>query len=204
MERSGKLPVILLAVVVAAYGISAIGPYDRLAWVGQSTPAVLYVVLLVVMFPRFRFSNFAYVLVFVHVLLLLYGAHFTYSNNPLFDRLAEIFGWERNYFDRVGHFAQGFVPAFLFKEFYVHGGYVKRGKILTLIVILSCLGLSAAYELGEFALVRLLEVPIDAVMGTQGDIFDSYWDMIWALVGAVIAMVGLGRAHDAILDRFEI
>lgn len=105
-------------------------------------------------------------------------------------------GWERNYFDRVGHFAQGFVPAFLFKELYLKGGYVKKGKMLLFIVIISCLGLSAAYELAEFALVKIMAVTVEDVMGWQGDIFDSYWDMVWALIGASLATLVLGKYHE--------
>ncbi len=194
-QKTNKFHLLLLVAVVVAYLFSAIQPYDTFAWLGQSTPAVLYVFLLVVLYPRFRFTTFAYILVFFHVLLLLYGAHFTYSNNPLFNDLADLFSWQRNYYDRVGHFAQGFVPAFLFREFYLLGGYVKKGKVLALIVILSCLGLSAAYELGEFALIKLLDVPMDAVMGTQGDGFDSYWDMLWALIGSLAALAVFGNLH---------
>ena len=109
--------------------------------------------------------------------------------------------WERNYFDRVGHFAQGFVPAFLAKEFLLRGGYVKKGKMLTLIVILCCLGFSAAYELSEFAVVKIMDVPADAVMGTQGDAFDSLWDMIWALIGASLAVFVLGSFHDKHMEK---
>ncbi|HRA69843.1 MAG TPA: DUF2238 domain-containing protein, partial [Trichococcus flocculiformis] len=173
MARNGKkaepLPIILLVLFVIAYIISAIRPLDRLAWIGQMTPAVLLVLLLVVTYRKFRFSTFVYVMAFLHALLLLYGAHYTYSQNPLFNQWKEQFGWERNYFDRVGHFAQGFVPAFLAKEFLLRGGYVKKGKLLMLIVILSCLGFSAAYELSEFAVVKIMDVPADTVMGTQGD-----------------------------------
>lgn len=202
-DHRKKLPLILLVLVVVAYVFSAINPYDRFAWLGQSTPAVLYILLLVAMYPRFRFTDFAYIMVFLHVLLLLYGAHYTYSHNPFFNYLVEQFEWQRNYFDRLGHFAQGFVPAFLFKEFYFRGKYVKKGRILLLIVILSCLGLSAAYELSEFALVKTLNVSVDAVMGTQGDIFDTHWDMFWALIGAGIALFVFGTLHDRQMDEME-
>ena len=138
---------------------------------------------------------------FLHALLLLYGAHYTYSQNPLFNQWKEQFGWERNYFDRVGHFAQGFVPAFLAKEFLLRGGYVKKGKLLMLIVILSCLGFSAAYELSEFAVVKIMDVPADTVMGTQGDAFDSLWDMIWALIGASLAVFVFGPFHDSQIEQ---
>ncbi|MGP6147641.1 DUF2238 domain-containing protein [Jeotgalibaca sp. A122] len=194
------LHLILLALVFVAYVVSAINPLDRFAWIGQTIGAVLLIIFMVILYPRFRFSNFAYIMVVLYVLLLFYGAHYTYSLNPFFNQLKQQFGWQRNYFDRVGHFSQGFVPAFLFKELYLKGGYVKRGKMATFIVIISCLGLSAAYELGEFALVKILNVPVDAVMGTQGDIFDSHWDMVWALIGASLATIVFGRFHDRQID----
>lgn len=192
---------VLLVLFVVAYIFLAIQPLDRLAWTGQMTPAVLLVALLVVTYRKFRFSTFVYVMAFLHALLLLYGAHYTYSQNPLFNQWKEQFGWERNYFDRVGHFAQGFVPAFMAKEFLLRGGYVKKGKMLLLIVILSCLGFSAAYELSEFAVVKIMDVPADTVMGTQGDVFDSLWDMVWALIGASAAVFVFGPFHDSQMEK---
>ncbi|WP_319469608.1 DUF2238 domain-containing protein [uncultured Trichococcus sp.] len=205
MARNGKkaepLHIILLVLFVIAYIFSAIQPLDRLAWTGQMTPAILLVALLVGTYRKFRFSTFVYVMAFLHALLLLYGAHYTYSQNPLFNQLKEQFAWERNYFDRVGHFAQGFVPAFMAKEFLLRGGYVKKGKLLMLIVILSCLGFSAAYELSEFAIVKIMDVPPDDVMGTQGDAFDSLWDMIWALIGASLAVFVFGHFHNNQMEQ---
>lgn len=195
-RKNERLHLVLFVLAILALIISAINPVDRLAWMGQTMGAFLLLVLMVVLYPQFRFSNFAYLMVFFHVLLLLYGAHYTYSQNPLFNYLKETMGWERNYFDRVGHFAQGFVPAFLFKELYLKGGYVKKGKMLLFIVIISCLGLSAAYELAEFALVKIMAVTAEDVMGWQGDIFDSYWDMVWALIGASLATLVLGKYHE--------
>jgi putative membrane protein len=202
-KKAEPLHIILLVLFVVAYIISAIRPLDRLAWMGQMTPALLLVFLLVVTYRKFRFSTFVYVMAFLHALLLVYGAHFTYSQNPLFNQWKEQFDWERNYFDRVGHFAQGFVPAFLAKEFLLRGGYVKKSKMLTLIVILSCLGFSAAYELSEFAVVKIMDVPADAVMGTQGDAFDSLWDMIWALIGASLALFVFGPFHDSQMEKMR-
>lgn len=200
-KKAEPLHVILLVLFIIAYIISAIRPLDRLAWMGQMTPALLLVFLLVVTYRKFRFSNFVYVMAFLHALLLLYGAHYTYSQNPLFNQLKEQFDWERNHFDRVGHFAQGFVPAFMAKEFLLRGGYVKKGKMLLLIVILSCLGFSAGYELSEFAIVKIMDVPADTVMGTQGDAFDSLWDMIWALIGASLAVLVFGSFHDSQMEK---
>lgn len=196
-----KVHRILLGILIVVYILSGINPHDTRAWIGQTAPAVFYVLLLIGLYPRFRFTRFAYSMAFLHVLFLLYAAHSTYSHNPLFNYLAGVFGWQRNYLDRLGHFAQGFIPAFLFKELYFLGGYVKKGRILSLIVILSCLGLSAAYELAEFATVKLLDVPVDTIMGTQGDIFDTYWDMLWALNGAGIATLLIGPWHDKYMLR---
>lgn len=202
-KKNTTIHLVLFGLLIFAFLLSAIQPYHRLAWFGQVTPAVLYVLLLVVTYHRFRFTTFAYVMVFFHVLLLLYGAHFTYSNNPLFTELKVQFGWQRNYFDRIGHFAQGFVPAFLFKEFYFRGGYVKKGKVLLGIILLSCLGLSALYELSEFALVKILALPKDFIMGTQGDVFDSHWDILWAFIGANIALFVFGFFHDKQMLQLE-
>ena len=200
-KKAEPLHIILLVLFIIAYIVSAIHPLDRLAWTGQMTPAILLVALLVGTYRKFRFSTFVYVMAFLHALLLLYGAHYTYSQNPLFNQLKEQFAWERNYFDRVGHFAQGFVPAFMAKEFLLRGGYVKKGKLLMLIVILSCLGFSAAYELSEFAIINIMDVPPDDVMGTQGDAFDSLWDMIWALIGASLAVFVFGPFHDNQMEQ---
>lgn len=133
-----KVHRILLGILIVVYILSGINPHDTRAWIGQTAPAVFYVLLLIGLYPRFRFTRFAYFMAFLHVLFLLYAAHSTYSHNPLFNYLAGVFGWQRNYLDRLGHFAQGFIPAFLFKELYFLGGYVKKGRILSLIVILSC------------------------------------------------------------------
>lgn len=200
---TGRIHRLLLLLTSAAFLVSAIAPYNRLAWAGQMMPALLLVALLIILYPRFRFTTLVYLLVFLHVLLLLWGAHYTYSRNPLFGFLQEQFGWQRNYFDRLGHFAQGFVPAFLFKEYFLRGGYVKKGRMLSLIVILCCLGVSGAYELSEFALVKLLAVPADWVMGTQGDFFDSHWDMLWALIGASGATFLFGPCHDRQMAKLE-
>jgi len=202
-KKAEPLHIILLVLFIIAYIFSAIRPLDRLAWMGQMTPALLLVFLLVVTYRKFRFSTFVYVMAFLHALLLVYGAHFTYSQNPLFNQWKEQFDWERNYFDRVGHFAQGFVPAFLAKEFLLRGGYVRRGKMMRLIVLLSCLGFSAAYELSEFAIVKIMDVPADAVMGMQGDAFDSIWDMLWALIGAILAVFVFGPFHDRQMEKME-
>lgn len=203
VQKDTMLHFILLGLAIIAFIISGIEPVSRFAWLGQVAAGSLLVGALVILYPRFRFTSFAYVMAFLHVLLLVYAAHYTYSQTPLFNDLKEIFGWQRNHFDRVGHFAQGFFPAFLFKEVYYRGGFVRKGKMLRFIVILSCLGFSAFYELAEFAMVKILNVPADDIMGTQGDFFDSHWDMLWALIGAILSTLIFGPFHDRQISRLE-
>lgn len=200
-KQPNKYLLFLLALFFIALILSSIHPVSFYAWLGQIAAGMILVAVLIVTYPKFRFSNFAYKLVFFHLLLLLYGAHYTYAENPFFNQLRDQFNWERNYFDRVGHFAQGFVPAFLFKEFYLKGGYVKKGKVLTAIVILSCLGFSAGYELSEFAVIKILRLPAESVMGMQGDFFDSHWDMLWALIGALVSVFVFDGYHEKRMER---
>lgn len=200
-EPIEKVHALLIILFLILFLFSAYQPVDRLAWLGQVIAAVILVLVLVLTYRTFRFSTFVYLLVFFHLLFLLYGAHYTYSENPLFHFLKEQFGWQRNYFDRVGHFAQGFVPAFLVKEFLVRGGHIKKGPVMRIIVIMVCLGFSALYELSEFALTIIFNVPVDDVMGTQGDVFDSYWDMFWALIGANLSVFIFGNFHDRQMEK---
>ncbi|UJF16600.1 DUF2238 domain-containing protein [Jeotgalibaca sp. MA1X17-3] len=199
--QPNKLQISLLCLSILSLILSAIQPLSPFAWIGQAISAVLLVGVLVVTYQKFQFSNFAYIMVFLHVLILLYGAHYTYAQNPLFNYLREVFGWQRNYYDRVGHFVQGFVPAFLLKELYLKGGYVKKGGMFFFIVIISCLGLSAGYEISEFLIIKILNVPAESVMGMQGDFFDSHWDMLWALIGAMTSIFIFGRFHDKQMEK---
>ncbi len=199
--KDRPLHLTLLVLVVFAYIISGIDPVSRFAWLAQTAAGTMLAGALLIMYPKFRFTNFTYIMVFLHILLLVYAAHYTYSQTPLFNDLKNIFGWQRNHFDRVGHFAQGFVPTFLFKEVYLRGGFVRPGRMLKFIVIISCLGFSGFYELAEFAMVKILDVPVDDIMGTQGDFFDSHWDMFWALTGATLATLAVGPFHDRQIEK---
>lgn len=193
---SKTLHKVLLLAFLIVFIWSVIQPYDLLFWFMQALAAMLMVSVLVLTYRKFTFSTFVYAMVLFHVTVLLVGAHYTYSRNPLFDFLMKEFDLSRNYFDRVGHFAQGFVPAFIAKEFLWRAGYVKKGGMLSFLVIGLCLGFSAFYELLEFATSLISGVPAEIVMGFQGDVWDSLWDMFMALCGASIAVIPLGPWHD--------
>lgn len=191
----------LAAAYMAAFVWSAVQPYDRQAWFLLSLPSVIVVAVLIATYKKFKFSSMVYLVVFIHMVILLVGAYYTYSRNPLFDMLIEEFGFRRNHFDRVGHLAQGFSPALMTKEILVRGGYIKKGKMMFLIVISMCLGFSSAYELIEFGTAKILGLPAEYIMGMQGDYWDSIWDMFYALIGSCTAVFVFGGLHDKAMEK---
>ncbi|MBF7097275.1 DUF2238 domain-containing protein [Alkalibacter mobilis] len=203
-KKSGNINtihLILLSIFFIILILSVIQPYNLLFWFMQALPAMLIVLGLVLTYRKFTFSTFVYVMVLIHTIVLLIGAHYTYSRNPFFDLLMNEFQLERNNYDRVGHFAQGFFPAFMIKEFLFRAVHVKKGPMLNLIVIGLCLGISGFYELLELAASWITGLPGEFIMGFQGDVWDSQWDMIMALIGAVIAVIPFGSWHDKHMEK---
>ncbi|MCG3181174.1 MAG: Inner membrane protein YjdF [Phycisphaerae bacterium] len=179
---------------------SAIAPADRTTWWLEVTPALLGVAALAITYPRFRFSLLVYVLVLAHATILLVGGHYTYANEPLFNWLRDRLGLHRNYFDRLGHLAQGFVPAIIIRELLVRTSPLRRGWLATLTVC-ACLAISACYELVEWAAAMIMGASADAFLGTQGDVWDTQKDMLMALIGALLAVALLSRLHDRAMRR---
>ena len=177
----------LLGIFLAALAWSGWHPKDRFTWVLEVFPALLGCAVLCATYRRFRFTDLAYALMLAHALILLVGGHYTYAEVPLFA------GWRRNPFDRIGHFAQGFVPAVIAKEILLGTSPLKPGKWLNFLVICVCLAISASYELFEAATAMLTGQAADAFLGTQGDVFDTQKDMACALLGAVSALGLLRR-----------
>lgn len=184
---------------VACLVWSAVRPRDRFTWVLEVAPAVVGVIVLAACYRRFRFTTLAYVLMFAHGLILLIGGHYTYAEMPLFNWLRDALGLARNHYDRVGHLAQGFVPAIVSRELLVRLSPLGAGRWLVAIVLCVCLALSAFYELVEWWVAAATGTAADAFLATQGDPWDSQWDMFLALVGAAAALLLLTRAHDRAL-----
>lgn len=185
---------VLLLIIVLIW--SAIDARDYFAWTMLTIPAVIYAGTLIATHKKFRFTYFAYVLVFVHIVILLIGAKYTYTHNPLFDELQETFNLSRNYYDRVGHLAQGFVPAIIAREFLLRKGYFKKSKFFYVTIFAFVLATSAAWELLEFFAVVISNLPARYVLSLQGDYLDTQKDMLLAFVGAALALVSLGKTHD--------
>ena len=196
MTRADTFGLAALLVLLGIVLWSAIDPADRLTWWLEAIPALAAIVILVATRSKFPLTPLAYVLIWIHCVILLVGAHYTYAQVPAFNWLRDTFDLARNHYDRVGHFAQGFVPAIIARELLLHTSPLKEGRWLFVIVTLGCLGISAAYELIEWAAAELSGEAADAFLATQGDVWDTQKDMGLALVGAMLAQLLLGRLHS--------
>lgn len=175
---------------------SGIHPKDTLTWLLEVLPAMIAFVLLAATRRRFPFTPLAYFLILIHSLILMAGGHYTYAEVPLLDPLGDYFGWQRNNYDKLGHMAQGFVPAIVAREILIRNAVVASGKWLFFIVVCICLAISALYELIEWWVALASEQAAEAFLGTQGYVWDTQSDMAYALIGAIAALVLLGKVHD--------
>lgn len=200
MLKTGSLyPKTLLGSILIMLIWSVINPHDLFTWFLEVLPVLIGIIVLVYIYPRFQFSNFVYTLLWLHAIILIIGGHYTYAEMPLFNWLRDSFDLGRNYYDRVGHFAQGFIPAMVTREVLLRQTPLKHDRWLDFIIICICLALSAAYELFEFAMAKSLGATADSFLGSQGDVWDAQWDMTFALIGAISALVLLSKLHDRAL-----
>ncbi len=200
---SGREPRVLLVVGAIALAVSGVAPHDRLTWLLEVAPILIAVPVLIATARRFPLTPLAYRLTFLHALILMLGGHYTYAEVPLGDWAADALGLARNPYDRLGHLAQGFVPAIVVREILIRRSPLRPGKWLAFLVVCVCLAISAAYELIEWWSALIGGESADAFLGTQGDQWDTQWDMFMALVGAVAALALLGRYHDRQIARLE-
>lgn len=195
MSRRAYLA-LLLALLAMVFAWSAWQPRDRFTWWLEVLPVLIALPLLLVTYPRFAFSRLAYGLMLLHAAILLIGGHYTYAEMPLFNWLRDSFDLARNYYDRLGHVAQGFIPAIVAREILLRRSPVRPGKWLFFIVSSVCLAISALYEMLEWWVALASGSEAVAFLATQGDVWDTQWDMLLALLGAVAALLLLGRWHD--------
>jgi putative membrane protein len=182
---------------------SAIHPHDYFTWALEVFPAFLGLAALAITFRRFQFTTLVYSLIMVHAWILFVGGHYTYAEVPLFNWIRDHFHLARNDFDRVGHFAQGFVPALIAREILLRKKIVLRRGWLFYIVLSICLAISAAYELLEWRVAVASGSAADAFLGTQGDPWDTQEDMATAIVGALTALIFFSRWHDRLIGKME-
>ncbi len=181
--------------------LSGISPNDHLTWLLETFPIFIAVPLLLATARRFALTTLAYRLIFLHALVLMLGAHYTYALVPVGLWAQELFDLSRNHYDRLGHFMQGFSPAIVTREILLRTSPLRPGKWLFTLVTAVCLAISACYELIEWAAALILGQGAAAFLGTQGDPWDTQWDMFLALTGALSALWLLSRVHDRQLKR---
>lgn len=198
-----RYPLILLLGGLAALLLSGISPYDRTTWWLEVFPILLGAPVLVATYRRFPLTPLVYTLLCVHALILMLGGHYTYARVPLGFWAEAAFGFARNHYDRLGHFAQGFVPALLIRELLLRTSPLRPGRWLFVLVTAACLAVSACYEFIEWWSALIGGQAADAFLGTQGDVWDTQWDMLWALIGALTAQLALGRVHDRTLTALQ-
>ncbi|SMC84636.1 DUF2238 domain-containing protein [Lentzea albidocapillata] len=194
-------PLVLLELTVAALVASGIGPHDRATWYLEVAPVVLGGALLVATYRRFPLTPLLYRLIFLHALVLILGGHYTYARVPAGFWVQDWFDLARNHYDRFAHFVQGFVPAVLAREILLRRTPLRPGGWLFFLVLCVCLAFSATYELGEWLAAVVAGSGADEFLGTQGDVWDTQWDMFMALLGALVAQLVLRRVHDRELAR---
>ena len=185
---------LVAGLVVLAW--SAVRPHDYFTWFMEVAPILIGVPILVSTYRRFPLTPLLYRLIFVHAVILMVGGHYTYAEVPLGFWMQRAFGLARNHYDRIGHFAQGFVPAILAREILLRRGVVARRGWLFFLATCVCLAFSAFYELVEWWTAELTGSAATAFLGTQGDPWDTQWDMFLALLGALLSPLLLGRVHD--------
>ena len=182
--------------MLAALVVSGVKPYDRATWWLEVAPVLIAPPILVATHQRYPLTGLLYFLIAVHALVLIYGGAYTYARVPLGFLLQDALGFERNPYDRIGHFMQGFVPAMIAREILVRGGFVNGRRMLAFVCVCIALAVSAFYELIEWWAALAFGQGAHEFLGTQGDPWDTQADMFLALIGAASALVLLSRIHD--------
>lgn len=201
MRADARLPLALMIAVLAVLVWSGIAPKDRATWYAEVAPVLIGLPILLATFRRHPLTPLLYWLIAIHCVILVVGGRYTYAEVPLGDWMQEWFGFARNHYDRIGHFAQGFVPAILAREVLLRATPLRRGGWLFYLVLCVCLSFSAFYELVEWTAAEAAGQGAEAFLGTQGDEWDAQKDMLLALVGAIAAQLTLAPWHDRQLAR---
>jgi putative membrane protein len=196
-------PGTLFGLVIVYLLYTVVHPYDRLTWWMEVFPVMIALPVLLLTYRKYPLTDLLYLLIFIHCLILITGGKYTYARVPLGFWLQEWFDFTRNNYDRIGHFAQGFVPAMVAREILIRGQFVNGRKMLAFIVVCICLAISAAYELIEWLSALILGQGADEFLGTQGDNWDTQWDMFMALVGAITALLTLSGFHDRQIGQLK-
>ena len=179
---------------------SIINPKDLFTWFLEVTPAILAFLILVFSYKKFKLTSLVYTLILIHSIILMIGGHYTYTEVPFFDTVKELFNQDRNNYDKIGHLAQGFIPAIIAREIIIRKNIIIKNW-RNFFIICFCLGFSAFYELIEWWVAIFTNEAANDFLGTQGYIWDTQSDMAWALFGSILALLSLSKYHDIQLNK---
>lgn len=182
---------------------SGINPEDRLTWALEIFPVILGIGFIFYFYKRFKLSGFTIALLMVHAAILCVGGKYTYAENPLFDWLSPLFGWERNHYDKVGHFAQGFVPVLVAREIMLRNRVFRKQQWLPFFLITFAGFVSAVYEIIEWVSAEMLGEGADQFLGTQGYVWDTQSDMLLALIGGSVAIIFFSQIQNRALEKLR-
>ncbi|MBI5430984.1 MAG: DUF2238 domain-containing protein [Nitrosomonadales bacterium] len=202
MQRQQVL-IAAAALLIIILLISAIHPYDYPTWFMEVAPVLIALPIMAATYKRFPLTTLLYTLIFIHALILIAGGTYTYARVPLGFWMQDVLGTVRNPYDKIGHFAQGFVPFIVAREILWRGGYVTSRRMTAFLSVCAVMMVSSFYELVEWWAALFMGQGADEFLGTQGDQWDTQSDMFFALIGAVTAMLVLSRLHDRQMDRLN-
>ena len=195
---------IWLFIYFAVFIWSFLNPKDLFTWFLEVLPAIIALIVLVITYKNFRLTPLVYSLILIHCIILMVGGHYTYAEVPFFDFIKDILQQERNNYDKLGHLAQGFIPAMIAREIIIRKSIITIESWRNFFIICFCLAFSAFYELIEWWVAILSNEASNDFLGTQGYIWDTQSDMAWALFGAILALVFLRRYHDKQLKKSNL
>lgn len=195
---------IFLLIYFVVFIWSSINPKDYFTWFLEVFPAIVALIILTFTYKNFKFTPLVYSLILIHSIILMVGGHYTYSEVPLFDFIKDVFNHDRNNYDKLGHFAQGFIPAMVAREIIIRKNIIDIEAWRNFFIVCFCLGFSAFYELIEWWVAILSNDSANDFLGTQGYIWDTQSDMAWALFSSIIALILLRKYHDNQLKKFKL
>jgi putative membrane protein len=198
----GATPFLILFAIGLIW--SGICPFDYFTWILEVFPAIVGLGVLAVTYRRFQFTNLTYVMILIHCWILFIGGHYTYAEVPFFDWIKEVFHQSRNNYDKVGHFAQGFVPAFIVRELLIRLKVVNQTSWLAFLTVCTCMAISVAYEFLEWGVAIGSGESADSFLGTQGYVWDTQSDMLYATIGAICMILFFSGIHNKHIHKKNI
>lgn len=194
---------LMLSIFFGFFIWTIINPKENFTCFLEIIPAIIGLILLIFTFKKFRFTEFTYFLILLHSIILFIGGHYTYAEVPLFEYIKEIFNQSRNNYDKVGHFAQGFIPAMIIRELFIRKMVINNNSFFNFIIVSICLAISAAYEWIEWLISISTGDKSDAFLGTQGYVWDTQSDMLFATIGAITSLILFSKMQDKQLRKLK-